>query len=77
MIVSKGLCSTWRRKRVSLSTINEICTCCGIRTVGITTEAGDSTEVDVLVVPEKALVFDLLLRYDAIKLFGGLHITCM
>lgn len=45
------------------------CTCCGIRIVEFTTEAGNSIEVD-------ALGFDLLLGYDAIKLLGGVHITC-
>lgn len=70
MIVSKELCSTWRRKRVQVNKINgKTCTCCGIGIVGFTTEAGNSIEAD-------ALGFNLLLGYDAIKLLSSVHITC-
>lgn len=46
---SKRLCSTWMRKRVLATTINgETLACCGIGTVGITTESRNSNEVDTV-----------------------------
>lgn len=43
-----------------MTTINgETRACCGIGTAGITTEAGNSIEVEALVVSEKPLGFDL------------------
>ena len=50
------------------STISgEMCKCHGIETVKVCTDIGNSADVEVLVVREKPLDFDLLLGYDAIK----------
>lgn len=38
-------------------------------------DTGNSTDVEVLVVHEKPLNFDLLLGYDAIKALGGVLFT--
>ena len=48
------------------------CAHCGIRVVSISTNEGDSTKIDVLVVRGKPLGFDLLLGIDAIKASGGI-----
>ena len=47
--------------------------CCGVGTVTICDEKGDTAEVDVLVIQEKPL--DLLLGIDAIRAFGSVIIT--
>ena len=61
-----------------MTTINsETRACHGNGTVGITKKARNSIKVDMLVVPEKPLSYDLQLWHDAIKLLGGIHITCM
>ena len=48
--------------------------CCGAGTVTICDEKGDTAEVDVLVMQEKPLDYDLLLGIDATRAFGGVMI---
>ena len=49
--------------------------CCGVGTVTICLKKGDTAEVDVLVMQEKPLGYDLLLGIDTIRAFGGVMIT--
>ena len=43
---------------------------CGVGTVPIFDEKGDTAEVDILVMQQKPLAYDLLLGIDAIRAFG-------
>ena len=45
--------------------------CCGVGTVTVATEGGDSAKISVLVVRGKPLGYDLFLDIDAIRTLGG------
>lgn len=49
--------------------------CYGVGTVNICTESGNSATVEVLVVRNKTVSFELLPEIDAITALGGIHIT--
>lgn len=49
--------------------------CCRVVTVNICTDNGNSAEVDVVMMSDKPLGFDLLARIDAITALGGINIT--
>ena len=51
-----------------------MCKSYGIGTVKVCTDTGNTTDVQVQVVHERSLDFDLLLGYDAIKALGGVLI---
>ena len=75
-IVSANRCQMWMNQRVDVMTINSLSqACCSVGTVTICNEKGDTAEVDVLVMQEKPLGYDLLLGIDAIRAFGSVMIT--
>ena len=49
-------------------------TCCGIATVSILTSGGSHAVVNVLVVPERPLSYNQLIRIDMIQALGGVMI---
>ena len=49
--------------------------CCGVETAIIYTEKGDLAEVNILVVREKPLGYNLLIGIDVIRALGGVKIT--
>ena len=48
--------------------------CCGVGTVMVATEGGNSAKISVLVVRGKPLGYDLLLGIDAIRALGGVAV---
>ena len=49
--------------------------CCGVGTVSIFTNGGGHAIVNVIVVCERPLGYDLLIRIDVIRALGGVMIT--
>lgn len=49
--------------------------CCGVGTINICTNNGNSAEVEVLVVYDKPVGFDLLAGIDVITALGGINMT--
>ena len=74
--VSANHCQMWRKQQVDVMTINGLSQAsCGVGTVMICDEKGDTAEVDVLVMQEKPFAYNLLLGIDAIRAFKGVMIT--
>ena len=75
-IVSTNCCQMWRKQGVDVMTINGLSQACyGVGTVTIYDEKSNTAEVDILVMQEKPLGYDLLLGIDAIRALGGVIIT--
>ena len=72
-----GIFYVWKKRIIRVPMINsEMCKCHGIGTVKVHTDTRNSADVEVLVVHERPLDFDLLLGY-AIKTLDGVLITRM
>ena len=71
-IVDADRCRSWRRAAVDVITIGGMSrSCCGVGTVTVATDGGNSAKISVLVVRDKLLGYDLLSGIDAIKALGG------
>lgn len=49
--------------------------CCGVGIVNTCTDGGNSAKVEVIVVHDKRLGFDLLVGIDAMTALGGIRTT--
>lgn len=75
-IVSAERCRSWTGMHVVVETIGgKMQACCTVGTVNICTDIGNSAEVEVLMVRDKPLVFDLLAGIDATIALDVINIT--
>ena len=68
-------CQGWSSWSVEISTIDSTSrACCEVGAVSIVMEGNNSNKVNILVVCEKPLGYDLLIRIDMIQALGGIVI---
>ena len=70
------LCHSWKRKEVDVFTVGErTLRCSEVRLVQLDVNNRHPINIEILVVDEKLLGFDLLLGFDIIKKLGGICVT--
>ena len=68
--------NAWKRKEVAVFTVGEkTLRCSGVGNIQLDMSNRHPVSMEVLVVDNKLLGFNLLLRFDAIKKLGGLCMT--
>ena len=76
LLISRPLCHSWKRKEVDLVTVGErTLRCSGVGLVQFDMSNRPPINVEVLVVDDKLLGFDLLLRFVIIKKLGRVCVT--